>query len=96
MHCAIVHGSPMGCNRTGGLTDGERARPHPRGSRASSRALAGIVIFATVRERIGLPAIKIGRCLRFRESDIERILSGESQRPALALHLPTAAEEGSA
>ncbi len=28
------------------------------------------------RKRIGLPALKIGRCLRFRESDVATILAG--------------------
>jgi excisionase family DNA binding protein len=36
------------------------------------------------RDRIGLPALKVGRLLRFRESDVERILAGETRQAATA------------
>jgi hypothetical protein len=37
------------------------------------------------RARIGLPAIKIGSSLRFRESDIQRLIDkGQEHLPAMA------------
>jgi hypothetical protein len=35
------------------------------------------------RERIGLPTLKIGRLIRFRESDIEQMLAGGKQEEAV-------------
>lgn len=58
----------------------EKDRALTREETAQRLGLSPLSLFsAEFRARIGLRALKIGRCLRFRESDVDRILAASAE-----------------
>jgi hypothetical protein len=62
----------------------EKDRALSREEAALRLGVSPISLFSReFRKRIGLPTLKIGRLIRFRESDVEQILAGDKQEAAV-------------